>query len=63
MSVLTLLLVLALLGAGAWLLITYVPMPSGIRSLIIVVVVVIGILYVLKAFGIGLPNLQVPTVK
>ena len=55
-----LLLMLALLGVIAWALVTYVPMPQGIKTLIIVVTIVCAFLYVLSAFGVGLPNLNLP---
>jgi hypothetical protein len=63
MSVLALILILALLGLITWAVITYVPMPAGIRNLIVIVAVIAGVLYALSAFGIGLPHLQVPSVK
>jgi hypothetical protein len=63
MTVVSLLLVLALLGLVAWAVTSYIPMPEGMKKLIIVAVVVIGVLYVLHAFGLGLPNMRVPTVK
>lgn len=64
MSVITLLVALALLGVVAWALVTYVSMPAAIKNLIVIVAVVVGVLYVLNAFGIGLPNLPtVPSAK
>ncbi len=63
MSVLTLMLVLALLGLAAWAIVTLIPMPEGIRKLIIIVAVIVAVLYVLSAFGIGFPNMTIPRVK
>ena len=63
MSIFMLLLVLAVIGAGAWALITYVPMPAAIRTVIIVVAVLACIVIALQAFGIRLPNPTVPQVR
>lgn len=57
-----LLLVLAVIGVLAWAFVTYIPMPNGIRSLIIIVAVVCAVFYVLNAFGVHLPNPGVPQV-
>jgi hypothetical protein len=60
-----LLLMLAVLGVAAWALVTFVPMPQGIKTLIIIVAVLGGILFALRAFGIGFPSLdmRVPAIK
>lgn len=63
MSVFTLLLNLALLGLVTWAMTTLISMPQQIRTLIISVAVIVGVLYVLNAFGIGLPNLSIPKIK
>lgn len=63
MSVLSLLLVLALLGVVTWALVTFLPMPSNIKMLIVIVAGIIGVLYVLSAFGVlGSLNMRVPTI-
>lgn len=62
MSVIVLLLMLALLGVITWAIVTYIPMPAGIRTLIIIVAVVAGVLYVLSAFGVGMPIMRTPMV-
>lgn len=63
MSVFALLFVLAILGLIAWSLCHFIPMPAGIQKLIYIAAVVIGVLYVLHAFGIGIPNMVVPQIK
>lgn len=63
MSVIALLLVLALIGLVAYMLVTMIPMPAQIQKLIIITAVVIGALYVLNALGVGLPNARVPQIK
>ena len=65
MSLIALLLILTLIGLLAWSITTFVPMPSNIRTLIIVVCGIVAILYVLSAFGIigSLSAVRVPTVK
>lgn len=59
----TLLLVLAMLGLIAYAVTAFVPMPVGMKNLIIIVAVLAGILYSRSAFGVGLPHLGVPVVK
>lgn len=61
MSVITVLFVLALLGVLTWAITNYIPMPSAIKNLIIVVAVIVGILYVMQIFGVHLPH--VPSAK
>jgi len=56
-----LILVLALIGVGLYLLETYVPMAPPLRLIIRVVVVVAVILYLLQAFGIG--DIPIPRVR
>ena len=58
-----LLLVLAVIGVIAWAVTTYIPMPQGIKTLIIIVAVVCACIYVLNAFGVHLPNPGVPRLK
>lgn len=57
-----LLVVLIVIGVLIWAVTTFIPMDSGIRTLIRVVGIVIALLYVLNAFGvlgmdIGVPKL------
>lgn len=56
-----LILVLALIGVGLYLLETYVPMAPPLRLIIRVVVVVAVILYLLQVFGIG--DIPVPRIR
>ncbi len=65
MSVIALLVVLALIGLVAWALVRFVPMPAGVKTVIVVVAVVVCIVYALNAFGIigHLPNPTVPKLK
>jgi hypothetical protein len=62
MSILGLLLVIAVIGLIAWALITYIPMPAGVRTVILIVAVVCAVIYALNAFGVHLPNPPVPQV-
>ena len=55
-----LLVLLAIIGLIAWAIITAVPMPSQIRTVIIVVAVLFCLLIVLRAFGgvdLAIPSL------
>lgn len=63
MTVLMLLLVLAVIGVITWALVTYLPMPAPIKTVMIVVAVIVCVLYALHAFGIHLPNPSVPTLR
>lgn len=57
---LALLVYIAVIGLIAWALITLIPMPQQIKTVIIVVAVVAAVLVALHAFGISLPNPDVP---
>ena len=50
-----LLLVLALLGLITWLVVTYIPMPAPMPTIIIAIMVILMILYVLSVVGFDLP--------
>jgi len=52
MPLLTILLVLIVVGVILWLINTYIPMDSKIKSILNVVVVVILIIWLLQAFGL-----------
>ncbi len=56
MDLLILILVLALVGFVVYLITTYIPMPDIFKTVIIVVVAVILILYVIRMLGGNLPN-------
>lgn len=58
-----LLLLIALIGVTAWALVTFLPMPSGIKTLIIFVAIFAGIILALNAFGVHLPNPGVPRLN
>lgn len=52
-----LLLLIVVLGVCMWLIETYVPMSPPIKVLLRVVVVIIIVLYLLRAFGVATPSL------
>lgn len=62
MSIIALLVIIALIGLVAWALVTYIPMPSGIRTTIVVIAVIIVVLMVLSALGVldDIRGAQVP---
>jgi hypothetical protein len=60
-GVVELLVLLAIVGLVAWALVSLVPMPSQIRTVILVVAVLICLLIVLRAFGVT--DLGVPAVR
>jgi hypothetical protein len=52
MPLLTVIIVLIVVGLLLWLVNTYIPMDSKIRSILNAVVVIIVVLWLLQAFGI-----------
>jgi len=52
MSILTVLIVLIVVGVILYLINTYIPMDSKIKSIINIVAVLLVIIWILKAFGI-----------
>ncbi len=56
-----LILTLAIIGFLTYLIATYIPMPAPFKQVIYVIVAIVLILYVLRAFGIA--DLPVPQVR
>ncbi len=52
MSLISLLVLIAVIGLIVWLLTTYVPMPAPFKTAIIVIAIVVVLLFVLGAFGL-----------
>lgn len=52
MSLLTVILVLLVVGVALWLINSYVPMDGKIKMILNVVVVIILVIWLLKAFGL-----------
>jgi len=65
MPFVSLLLVVAVMGALAWAVVKFIPMPPNIATLIYVVAGIVAFLYVLQAFGLlhGVSSVTVPTVR
>jgi hypothetical protein len=61
MSLLTIVLVLIVAGVILWLINTYIPMDRKIKSILNIVVTVVVVLWLLKAFGLldNLKNIRV----
>lgn len=55
-----LILMLALLGLIVWAVITFIPMPQPLKTVIVAVVVIAAIIYVLGAFGFG--DIAIPRI-
>lgn len=53
MGLLELLIVFAVLGFCAWLVLTYVPMPSPMKQVLVVLLVIGLLVFVLQLFGVG----------
>lgn len=52
MPILTIILVLVVVGVLLWLVNTYIPMDSKIKSILNIVVVILVIIWLLQAFGL-----------
>jgi hypothetical protein len=52
MSLITLVLVLAVVGLLVWLLTTYVPMPQPVKTVIIALVVIVLVIWLMRALGV-----------
>lgn len=52
MSIVQLVVVLIVAGLGMWLINRYIPMQSGIKKILNVVVIISVVFYILAAFGI-----------
>ena len=52
MSIITIIIVLIIVGVVLWLINTYIPMASAIKTILNVVVVIVVILWLLSVFGI-----------
>jgi hypothetical protein len=61
MDLVTVIIVLVVVGVILWLINTYIPMQSTIKSILNAVVVIVVVLWLLQAFGLlsGLPSLRV----
>jgi len=61
MSVLTILIVLVVAGVILWLVNTYIPMDRKIKSILNAVVVILVVIWLLRAFGVldSLKNVRV----
>lgn len=65
MSVLALVFVLALLGVVTWAVVTFIPMPQQIKTMIIATVTIVALFYVLNAFGVfgAVSGFKVPQIS
>jgi hypothetical protein len=54
-NLLNLIAVIVVFGLGLWLINAFIPMPSAIKSLLNIVVLIVLIIYVLQFFGIIQP--------
>lgn len=52
MSLLTVLIVLVLVGVVLWLINQYVPMQPSVKKILNIVVIIVLIIYLLRAFGV-----------
>jgi hypothetical protein len=60
MSLLTIIIVLVVVGVLLWLVNTYIPMQSTIKTILNVVIVIVVVIWLLKEFGLfsSLQNLH-----
>lgn len=60
MGIIEFMILAAVLGVAAWALTTYVPMPQGVKTVIVVAVVLVLVLILLRALvgDVSLPRLR-----
>ena len=51
-TVVMLLVAIAIVGAVVWVLVSFVPMPEGVRRIIIGIAIIALLLYALRQFGV-----------
>lgn len=62
MSLISVVVVLVIVGVVLWLINTYIPMASSIKSILNIVVIIVVAIWLLQAFGI-LGNVSAPSIK
>lgn len=64
MSLISFIIVLALAGLVTWAVVTYIPMPDGIKKVIVIVAIVAIVIFALQTFGLigSLDTVRVPHV-
>lgn len=62
MSLITIVLVLIVVGVLLWLINTYIPMASPIKTILNLVVIIAVVLWVLAAFGV-ISGVHIPSLK
>jgi hypothetical protein len=57
--------ILVVVGLVMWLINTYIPMASAIKSLLNIVVFVVVLIWILQTFGLvgAIPGLKMPALK
>jgi hypothetical protein len=65
MSLAQIVVVLIVIGLGLWLIDTYIPMATSIKSLLNIVVFVVVLVWLLQQFGIvgNIPGVHIPRFK
>ena len=63
MPIIVLIIWLGLIGLITWAVITYIPMPPAIKTLIIAVVVIAVVLWILQMVGVGLGGPALPRLR
>ena len=55
LSLVTLVVVLAVIGFAVWVVVTYIPMPEPFKRAIIVIIVLVLLLWVVRSLVVGTP--------
>lgn len=58
MDLLVILLVIAIIGFGVYLITTYIPMVAPFKTIIIIIACIFIFLYMLRALGVVIPNVM-----
>lgn len=53
MDLLTLIVTLAVIGFACWIVVTYVPMPEPIKRALVVIVVLVVLIWLVRALALG----------
>lgn len=53
MDLLTLIVTLAVIGFACWIVVTYVPMPEPIKRALVVIVVLVILIWLVRALALG----------
>lgn len=65
MTLVSIVVILVIVGLLMWLINTYIPMATGIKSVLNVVVFIVVLIWILQTFGLigNIPGLRIPPLR